>query len=252
MLIARPAACSPRSRRTSTPHRARARPHRHHRCCARAKAADAAARCQRSSRRARGGARLRAAQHRRVVAACSTAHARRIVVTRQRLRRDGERLWPSAAQRRRAMRRRPSASRRSRAIRSRSSPREWKRLAPQVAMDHGPQRVAFHSPCTLQHGLRLRGAGGGHPAGGGLQLTPVADAHLCCGSAGTYSILQPELAERLGAQAGRARGGQPEVIATANIGCLTHLATGPASRCGTGSSCSSAAARRKRRVSANL
>jgi glycolate oxidase iron-sulfur subunit len=61
----------------------------------------------------------------------------------------------------------------------------------------------------------------------GFELTPVADAHLCCGSAGTYSILQPELANALKANKLRAlEAGQPVEIATANIGCMTHLASG--------------------------
>ena len=61
----------------------------------------------------------------------------------------------------------------------------------------------------------------------GLELTAVADAHLCCGSAGTYSILQTALAEELRANKLRAlEANQPDVIATANIGCLLHLAAG--------------------------
>jgi len=61
----------------------------------------------------------------------------------------------------------------------------------------------------------------------GFNLTPVADAHLCCGSAGTYSVLQPELANLLKANKLHAlEAGGPAQIATANIGCLTHLASG--------------------------
>jgi glycolate oxidase iron-sulfur subunit len=61
----------------------------------------------------------------------------------------------------------------------------------------------------------------------GIELTPVADAHLCCGSAGTYSILQPELAEALRTNKLRAlEAHAPDLIATANIGCLVHLAGG--------------------------
>ena len=103
---------------------------------------------------------------------------------------------------------------------------EWKRFAPLVAMDHGPQRVAFHSPCTMQHGLRLSGSVEEILEAIGLELTPVADAHLCCGSAGTYSILQPELSARLKANKLSALdAGAPDVIATANIGCLVQLAS---------------------------
>ena len=113
----------------------------------------------------------------------------------------------------------------------------------------GPQRVAFHSPCTLQHGSSSAARSRRSCEALGLELTPVADAHLCCGSAGTYSILQPELAARAqGQQAGRARSGcSPDVIATANIGCLTHLAGGTRrDRCGTGSSLFECAAARSR------
>ena len=103
---------------------------------------------------------------------------------------------------------------------------EWPRIAPLV-MERGAQRVAFHAPCTLQHGLKLGGRVDEILRALGLQLTPVADAHLCCGSAGTYSILERELSERLRANKLSALAeGHPDVIATANIGCLTHLAAG--------------------------
>jgi glycolate oxidase iron-sulfur subunit len=101
---------------------------------------------------------------------------------------------------------------------------EWKRIAPLVAMDRGAQRVAFQAPCTLQHGLRLGGRVEEILKALGLELTAVADAHLCCGSAGTYSILQPDLSQQLRANKLTAlEAGRPEVIATANIGCLVHL-----------------------------
>jgi glycolate dehydrogenase iron-sulfur subunit len=104
---------------------------------------------------------------------------------------------------------------------------EWKRFAPLVAMDHGPARVAFHSPCTLQHGQRLDGRVEEILEAIGLELAPVKDAHLCCGSAGTYSLLQPELSQQLRTNKLAALEAlQPDVIATANIGCLTHLASG--------------------------
>ena len=104
---------------------------------------------------------------------------------------------------------------------------EWKRIAPMVAMDLGSQRVAFHPPCTLQHGQKLRGRVEELLRALGHELVPVADSHLCCGSAGTYSILQPELANQLRRQKLLAlQAEHPEVIATANIGCQTHLASG--------------------------
>jgi len=95
--------------------------------------------------------------------------------------------------------------------------------------DGEPQSVAFHSPCTLQHGLKIRGVVEGLLAAAGYSLTPVRDAHLCCGSAGTYSLLQPELSHQLrdNKLAALAEGGAP-LIASANIGCIGHLQAGTA------------------------
>jgi glycolate oxidase iron-sulfur subunit len=90
-------------------------------------------------------------------------------------------------------------------------------------------RVAFHSPCTLQHGQQLRGKVEALLVRVGYELTPVRDAHLCCGSAGTYSLLQPEIAGELRQRKLAAlEEGAPRAIATANIGCLTHLQGGAA------------------------
>ena len=89
------------------------------------------------------------------------------------------------------------------------------------------RRIAFHPPCTLQHGQKLKGKTEKMLAGLGFALTPVPDAHLCCGSAGTYSIFQPELSGQLKQQKVQAlETGKPELIATANIGCQTHLESG--------------------------
>jgi glycolate oxidase iron-sulfur subunit len=86
------------------------------------------------------------------------------------------------------------------------------------------RKVAFHSPCTLQHGMKLKGKVESLLADLGYSLTPVPDAHLCCGSAGTYSILQPELSKRLLANKIAAlESGMPSAILTANIGCQAHL-----------------------------
>jgi glycolate oxidase iron-sulfur subunit len=91
------------------------------------------------------------------------------------------------------------------------------------------KRIAFHSPCTLQHGQQLDGVVEGILRKAGFKLSPVADAHLCCGSAGTYSILQPELSQRLLHNKLKAlEADAPELIATANIGCQLHLAGGTA------------------------
>ncbi|HWM44508.1 MAG TPA: glycolate oxidase subunit GlcF [Burkholderiales bacterium] len=85
-------------------------------------------------------------------------------------------------------------------------------------------RIAFHSPCTLQHGQQLRGKVEALLTRVGYELAPVRDAHLCCGSAGTYSLLQPEIAGELRARKLAAlEEGAPQAIATANIGCLMHL-----------------------------
>jgi glycolate oxidase iron-sulfur subunit len=91
------------------------------------------------------------------------------------------------------------------------------------------QRVAFHSPCTLQHGQKIRGVVESLLAAAGYELTPVADPHLCCGSAGTYSISQPVLSKQLRDNKLAALGaGSPAVFVTANIGCQTHLQSGSA------------------------
>jgi glycolate oxidase iron-sulfur subunit len=88
-------------------------------------------------------------------------------------------------------------------------------------------KVAFHSPCSLQHGLKIRGVVESILEDAGFALTPVPDAHLCCGSAGTYSILQPELSAQLLENKVRAlESGGPALVATANIGCLAQIQSG--------------------------
>jgi glycolate oxidase iron-sulfur subunit len=85
--------------------------------------------------------------------------------------------------------------------------------------------IAFHPPCTLQHAQKISGRGEVLLAAAGFRLAPIPDAHLCCGSAGSYSLLQPEIAGELRARKLAAiRSTGAEVIASANIGCLTHLA----------------------------
>jgi glycolate oxidase iron-sulfur subunit len=84
--------------------------------------------------------------------------------------------------------------------------------------------VAFHSPCTLQHGQKITGIVESILQQAGFQLTAVPNSHLCCGSAGTYSILQPEISRRLLFNKLHAlQSGSPDVIVTANIGCQLHL-----------------------------
>ena len=97
-------------------------------------------------------------------------------------------------------------------------------LEPQLGGWKGRNSVAFQSPCSLQHGQGIRGTVESLLAGAGYQPLPVADAHLCCGSAGTYSILQPRLSRELRTRKLAAlQSGLPAAIATANIGCLAHL-----------------------------
>ncbi|HZR02928.1 MAG TPA: heterodisulfide reductase-related iron-sulfur binding cluster, partial [Burkholderiales bacterium] len=92
---------------------------------------------------------------------------------------------------------------------------------------NGRGKVAFHSPCTLQHALKIRGLAESLLVAAGYALTDVPDGHLCCGSAGTYSILQATLSKQLLTNKVEAlESGSPDVIATANIGCLTHIQSG--------------------------
>jgi glycolate oxidase iron-sulfur subunit len=84
--------------------------------------------------------------------------------------------------------------------------------------------IAYHPPCSLQHGQRLFGRGEALLTAAGFHLSPIPDAHLCCGSAGSYSLLQPAIADELRARKLAAiRSTGASVIASANIGCLTHL-----------------------------
>ncbi|BBU30339.1 hypothetical protein BTHE68_40730 [Burkholderia sp. THE68] len=88
------------------------------------------------------------------------------------------------------------------------------------------KRVAFHCPCTLQHAQKLGGAVEEVLTGLGFELTAVENGHLCCGSAGTYSITQPELAMKLrDNKLDALEAEDPSEILTANIGCQTHLAS---------------------------
>ena len=104
---------------------------------------------------------------------------------------------------------------------------EWRKIAPLIAMDQGPQRVAFHPPCTLTHGMKIKGQVEEILQALGHSLLPVADPHTCCGSAGAYSVLQPKIAGELKVNKLKSlEASRPNVIATANIGCMTHLESG--------------------------
>ncbi len=109
---------------------------------------------------------------------------------------------------------------------------ELDRLKPLLAATSpgaGASKLALQLPCTLQHGQKITGLTERILIAAGFELTPVADSHLCCGSAGTYSILQPALSARLRANKLAAlHAGSPQAIVTANIGCLSHLQGGTA------------------------
>jgi glycolate oxidase iron-sulfur subunit len=88
--------------------------------------------------------------------------------------------------------------------------------------------LVFHPPCTLQHGQKLRGGVEQHLAELGFAVRLAAsESHLCCGSAGTYSVLNPELAYQLrDRKLGNLQAAPQETIISANIGCITHLQSG--------------------------
>ncbi len=89
------------------------------------------------------------------------------------------------------------------------------------------KRVAYHPPCTLQHGQQIRGKVESLLRACGVDVKLCADSHLCCGSAGTYSVTQPELSYRLrDNKLKNLQATEPDMIVSANIGCLTHLQSG--------------------------
>ncbi len=89
------------------------------------------------------------------------------------------------------------------------------------------KRIAWHPPCTLQHGQQIKGKVEGLLRSVGVDVRLCADSHLCCGSAGTYSVLQPAMAYQLRDNKLRnLQASEPEMILSANIGCLTHLQSG--------------------------
>jgi len=91
------------------------------------------------------------------------------------------------------------------------------------------QRIAYHPPCTLQHGQGIRGKVEGLLRNAGVDVQLCADSHLCCGSAGTYSVLQPALSYQLrDNKLAALQATAPDVIVSGNIGCLTHLQSGTA------------------------
>ncbi|KQU78094.1 MULTISPECIES: glycolate oxidase subunit GlcF [unclassified Rhizobacter] len=107
------------------------------------------------------------------------------------------------------------------------------RLKPRIRLRDGragPRPLAYHPPCTLQHGQQLRGGVETHLTTLGFEVRVAAvESHLCCGSAGTYSVLQPELAYPLrDRKLGHLDALQPQAIVSANVGCIQHLQSGTA------------------------
>ncbi len=104
-------------------------------------------------------------------------------------------------------------------------------LVPLLKDKLGPlkeRQLAFHPPCTLQHGQQLRGGVEKHLNALGFQVSIATnESHLCCGSAGTYSVLQPKIAYELrDRKLGNLAALEPQAIISANIGCIQHLQTG--------------------------
>jgi glycolate oxidase iron-sulfur subunit len=105
--------------------------------------------------------------------------------------------------------------------------RDFLDLATPVPRAPKQVRVAWQAPCSLQNSLKLADAGKAVLKSAGFEVLDIAEGHLCCGSAGSYSILQPEIAGELRTRKlSNIAATKPDVIATANIGCLHHL-SGP-------------------------
>ncbi|MHA6346753.1 glycolate oxidase subunit GlcF [Roseivivax sp. CAU 1761] len=100
-------------------------------------------------------------------------------------------------------------------------------LAPPAAEGAGPLRVAYHAACSLQHGQKIKS----HPKDllkrAGFEVVEPADSHLCCGSAGTYNLMQPEISGQLKARKVRTlEARKPDIIAAGNIGCMMQIGSG--------------------------
>lgn len=102
-------------------------------------------------------------------------------------------------------------------------------LAKHIQLEGSLPTIAYHPPCTLQHGQQLKGGVETHlrALGFDVQVSPL-ESHLCCGSAGTYSVLQPEIAYTLRDRKLSALPQDADVIASSNVGCITHLQSGSA------------------------
>jgi len=97
----------------------------------------------------------------------------------------------------------------------------------QAPVNPSGRRVAYHSACSLQHGQRVRGEPKRLLEDAGFLVVEPREAHLCCGSAGTYNLLQPEIAGRLrDRKVANIEATAPEIVAAGNIGCITQIASG--------------------------
>ena len=95
-----------------------------------------------------------------------------------------------------------------------------------LKVQQSTDKIAFHCPCTLQHAMKQSGVVEQVLIKAGINLAITKDKHLCCGSAGTYSVLQPELSQKLlGNKLKALTIDHPDRIVTANIGCQMHLET---------------------------
>jgi glycolate oxidase iron-sulfur subunit len=120
------------------------------------------------------------------------------------------------------------------AVRISALTRDLSELLPEIALSLKGRlrtpigRIAFHAPCTLQHGQNLRGGVEAQLAALGFDVQPaMREGHLCCGSAGTYSVLQPKLARELrDRKVASLAATNPRTIASANVGCIQHLQSG--------------------------
>jgi len=90
-----------------------------------------------------------------------------------------------------------------------------------------PLKVAYHSACSLQHGQKIGTGPKRLLTKAGFEVADIAEGHLCCGSAGVYNVLQPDIATQLrDRKIGNIRNVSPDLVATGNIGCMTQLASG--------------------------
>jgi glycolate oxidase iron-sulfur subunit len=103
------------------------------------------------------------------------------------------------------------------------------RLIDKLAGRKSAQRVAYHPPCSLQHGQKIRGKVESLLTAAGVDVRLCADSHLCCGSAGTYSVLHKQIATQLrDDKLAKLEATGPERIVSANVGCISHLQSGTA------------------------